>query len=431
MSARKTGGQTIISKPVAEFVAWSALILLFPLTIALIYTSNDKALYLVTWIVLSLIVVIYAYSLRNTVRRAEKELAEARERRSTDHGQLVTILNSMSVGIISTNREGNIKLYNAALLSLLDTNENIAGTNVSDVVKILSSENHKPVDIMSLVTKNYLIKHDDLILQYTEDDEIRLSITINPIRGPRNRLDGYIFIIEDITKTKSLEEERDEFISVMNHELRTPIAITEASVSNAQLLLDRDASKAILKKTFEDAHDQIVFLANMVNDLGTLSRAERGIGDEPDEIDVDLLASELNAKYSPHAKEHKLRFDLDVIGRIGTVSSSKLYLEEILQNLITNSIKYTHEGGVTLHIRKTPAGILFAVKDTGIGISKTDLKRIFEKFYRSEDYRTRETSGTGLGLYVVQKLAKKIGVKIEIASRLNHGSTFSFTLPVK
>ena len=139
MSARKTGGQTIISKPVAEFVAWSALILLFPLTIALIYTSNDKALYLVMWIVLSLIVVIYAYSLRNTVRRAEKELAEARERRSTDHGQLVTILNSMSVGIISTNREGNIKLYNAALLSLLDTNENIAGTNVSDFVKILSS----------------------------------------------------------------------------------------------------------------------------------------------------------------------------------------------------------------------------------------------------------------------------------------------------
>ena len=86
---------------------------------------------------------------------------------------------------------------------------------------------------------------------------------------------------------------------------------------------------------------------------------------------------------------------------------------------------------MTLHIRKTDKGILFAVKDTGIGISKTDQKRIFEKFYRSEDYRTRETSGTGLGLYVVQKLAHKLGVTVEVKSRLNHGSTFSFVLPLK
>ena len=73
--------------------------------------------------------------------------------------------------------------------------------------------------------------------------------------------------------------------------------------------------------------------------------------------------------------------------------------------------------------------VTFAVKDSGIGISKTDQRKIFEKFYRSEDYRTRETGGTGLGLYVAAKLARKLGCKITLESRLNHGSTFAFSLP--
>jgi two-component system sensor histidine kinase ResE len=276
-----------------------------------------------------------------------------------------------------------------------------------------------------------MTRREDIVLKYDDNDQIRLGITINPVREAHGAVKSYIFIVEDITKEKSLEEERDEFISVISHELRTPITIVEGSISNAQLLLSRGAQPAALKQTFDEAHEQIVFLANMVNDLGTLSRAERGVGDTLEPIDVDALAAELHSKYEPRARERKLHFNLDIVGHIGTVNSSPLYLEEVLQNFITNSIKYTQEGSVTLHIRKTDKGILFAVKDTGIGISKTDQKRIFEKFYRSEDYRTRETSGTGLGLYVVQKLAHKLGVTVEVKSRLNHGSTFSFVLPLK
>jgi signal transduction histidine kinase len=167
----------------------------------------------------------------------------------------------------------------------------------------------------------------------------------------------------------------------------------------------------------------------MVNDLGTLSRAERGVGDTAEEIDIQELMNELYNRYSPRASEAGLTLNLDVKPRVGKAFTSRLYLEEVIQNFITNAIKYTREGSVTLQAKRTKDGIHFAVKDTGIGISKSDLKHISEKFWRSEDYRTRETSGTGLGLYVVQKLAKKLHIKIDIDSRLNHGSTFSFTLP--
>jgi len=108
---------------------------------------------------------------------------------------------------------------------------------------------------------------------------------------------------------------------------------------------------------------------------------------------------------------------------------SRLYLHELLQNFITNAIKYTRDGSVTLKIHKSRDEVRFEVSDTGIGISKSDQAKVFDKFYRSEDYRTRETNGTGLGLYVTRKLAKKMGTQIELKSRLNHGSSFSFTLP--
>lgn len=430
MSQKKlrSGG---ISRRTVESLVWIAIALLIPLTIYLVFFSDINTLILLAWLGLALIAVSYALLVQLSSHHTVKELERAREHHAADREQLVTIINSMSVGMMSVSASGTIRLYNAALLALIDTNESITGKNVSDVFNTFNAADNSPVELMSLVEKRYMTRREDIILKYDDTDQIRLGITINPVREARGAVKSYIFIVEDITKEKSLEEERDEFISVISHELRTPITIVEGSISNAQLLLGRGAQPAVLKKTFDEAHEQIVFLANMVNDLGTLSRAERGVGDTPEAIDVDALAAELLSKYEPRARERKLHLNLDVLGHIGTVNSSRLYLEEILQNFITNSIKYTQEGSVTLHIRKTDKGILFAVKDTGIGISKTDQKRIFEKFYRSEDYRTRETSGTGLGLYVVQKLAHKLGVTVEVKSRLNHGSTFSFTLPLK
>ncbi len=420
-----------VSKRTVEALVWIAIALLIPLTLYLVFMSAINTLILLVWLGLALVAMSYALLVQLSSHHTVKELERAREHHAADRGQLVTIINSMSVGMMSVSANGVIRLYNAALLALIDTNESITGKNVSDIFHTFSSVDGTPVDLMSIVQTTYMTRREDIVLKYDDNDEIRLGITINPIRESRGVVKGYIFIVEDITKQKSLEEERDEFISVISHELRTPITIVEGSISNAQLLLERKAEPAVLKKTFDDAHEQIVFLANMVNDLGTLSRAERGVGDTPEPIDIDALATELHSKYSPRARERKLHFNLDIVGRIGTVHSSRLYLEEMLQNFITNSIKYTPKGSVTLHIRKTGAGVLFAVKDTGIGISKTDQKRIFEKFYRSEDYRTRETSGTGLGLYVVQKLAHKLGVTIDITSRLNHGSTFSFALPLE
>lgn len=385
-------------------------------------------LLLIVWFALLFAAAVIFVEHHNTMEE-KIALLRAQEHSSLNHDQLQAVLNSMSVGIVGVSKNGTVRIYNAAFLGLLDSNDNLSGRKINDILPLHSSEGDQPIDIMSYIEKGTLIRHDDAMLRYSEDDEIRLGILVNTIHESGNEPAGYIFIIEDITKEKTLEDERDEFISVVSHELRTPITVAEGSISNALLLLERGADTTMLRQTFKESHEQIIFLAGMINDLSTLSRAERGVGDTTEKIVVDDLANELFSKYSPIALEKSLHFNLDLAGRIGHVTTSRLYLEEILQNFITNAIKYTPSGKVTLSIRRVDDGVKFAVVDTGIGISVGDQKKIFDKFYRSEDYRTRETNGTGLGLYVVRKLAKKLSVKIDVTSRLNHGSTFSFILP--
>lgn len=346
--------------------------------------------------------------------------------------RLTTLINAMNDAVISTDSKGIIKLYNAAALNLLDTNKTLSGLSI-DTVLNLCNESTVPVSLRKILKQNERIVRRDLLHRYDDGEMINLSISISSFRPTYRQKapHGFIIVLRDITKEKSLEEERDEFISVVSHELRTPIAITEGNLSNLKYMLSDRSADTVTIQTVTAAHEQVIYLARMINDLSTLSRAERGIADEAEEISVNELIESLFSEYRPQAEAKHLALNLDVRGHIGTVYASKLYLEEILQNFITNAIKYTENGSVTIGAKIiNKEQVEFFVSDTGIGISKSDQKHIYDKFYRSEDYRTRETGGTGLGLYVVRKLAQKLDITIHLTSRLNHGSTFRFTMPL-
>lgn len=362
-------------------------------------------------------------------------LDTAVEQENIERERLLTLVNNIADAILSVDREGVIRVYNAASLNLLDTNGSLNGHHIDEILKLQATDGSDIKLYDELLKLRTVSVRDDLHYALSADETMRIEATLSPIRSNYSRsknseeLDGYMIILRDVTKSKSLEEERDEFISVVSHELRTPVTIVEGSISNAQFLLERDTDKKNLTSALNMAHDQTIFLARMINDLSTLSRAERGVADESELIDVKELANSLFSEYAPQAEEKNLHFNLDIGPHLGHVNTSRLYLHELLQNFITNSIKYTNEGSITLSIHSTKEKVNFAVKDTGIGISRGDRDKIFDKFYRAEDYRTRETSGTGLGLYVSAKLAKKLSCKINLQSRLNHGSTFSFSIP--
>ncbi len=402
---------------------------------ALHYTITGTVLANASTLLSALVISFSIVALTHVQEIDTKELERSQSEEALQRVSILTLINNLADAVISTDRNGFIKVYNAASLDLLDTNDNLIGKSIDDVVRI--KENDTTKKFSSLLRKAKGVEVNDSMTMTIGDEEVRLELTYSPIRStygdnkPKHE-DGHIIILRDITKTKSLEEERDEFISVVSHELRTPITIAEGTISNAQLMFERkDIDNKLLRQGLNTAHEQVVFLAKMVNDLSTLSRAERGVADTPEDIDVKTLVHDLYNEYQPEAADQGLKLDLNTEGTLGTVTTSRLYLHELLQNFITNAIKYTKEGTVTLNVSAKDGKIHFSVHDTGIGISKSDQAKIFHKFYRSEDYRTRETGGTGLGLYVAAKLAKKIGCKIKLESRLNHGSTFGFSLPKK
>lgn len=346
--------------------------------------------------------------------------------------RLTGLINSMTDGVIALNDDTTVALYNGAALNILDLNSSITGKPISELIKLVDKDS-SPIDVTSLIksidTGQTLT---DYKLEYSDGSEINLYLSIAPVHvgyGAQGA-PGFVMMLRDITREKALEEERDEFISVVSHELRNPVAIVEGNISNAKFTAEKTGDMSVIKHSLEQAYEQVAFLAGLIEDLATLSRAERGaLSLELEDINVHKFIEELGNNYNAAATKKGLALHIELHPGLELLRSSKLHVREVLQNFITNSIKYTEHGSVTIGARPAENGVLFTVSDTGIGISKADKSRLFDKFFRSDDIRTRKANGTGLGLYVTMKLSHLLKAKINVESELNKGSVFSIYIP--
>ncbi|HVX23741.1 MAG TPA: ATP-binding protein [Candidatus Saccharimonadales bacterium] len=395
------------------------------------YLPSENGLAVVTAGTALVLLVGYIVAFRKISRVQVARVAKVSSKANENEQEVQSLINNITDGVIAVDAHGKVILYNAAALDVLDLNLDIKGKLLADYFKPINAE-RQPVALDELLHTAKPTTNRDLQLKYNDGSTINLFIGLAPIYlgYGRSANNGYTLILRDITREKSLEEERDEFISVVSHELRTPIAISEGNISNAELIAEKEGDLGKVKQALKEAHNQVLFLSDMINDLATLSRAERGkLQLEVEPIKISELMHELAENYRPQAAAKGLALMLDVNPDVETLTSSKLYVREVLQNFITNAIKYTEKGSVTLKAAADPKGIRFAVTDTGIGISKGDQERVFDKFFRSEDFRTRQANGTGLGLYVTMKLARLLHADIDVESELNKGSTFTIFIP--
>jgi len=418
---------------------WGALIgtLALASVITLSYILSDDVVSSVDYPVLVRSISVFfilSYHIYHSVHVTRSEIRELKrtgKKLKAEHQRLLALINNMGDAVISTDADGKIQSYNGAALDILDTNETLSGRILSDFVNISDGEG-KPVDIIEFTRRlSHNVQRRDLLHTYADGEKINLYLNITPVKVGygEDSQSGFTIILRDISKEKSLEEERDEFISVVSHELRTPVTVTEGKISNAILHNKTTVKNRKMKTILADAHKQSIYLADMINDLATLARAERtSFDDDLATIEPAKLLHELKGSYEIEAKQKGLKIKTSAAKSVPNITSSRLYVKEILQNFITNAIKYSPKGTVVITAKSSGKGVVFSIKDTGIGISKSDQRRLFEKFFRSEDYRTRESNGTGLGLYVAAKLAKKIDGKIKVTSVVNKGSTFSLTI---
>ena len=236
---------------------------------------------------------------------------------------------------------------------------------------------------------------------------------------------------KEIARLKETEQFRKQYLGNVAHELKTPIFNIQGYIST---LLDGGLEDELInRKYLERAEKSIDRLINIVNDLDTISKLESNMNRlEMEKFDIVALTKEIAEQAEMEADKKGIRISIKGADNRPSpfwVLADKHYIGQVIVNLVINSIRYGKEGGLTrVHFRDMLDKILVEVEDNGLGISKEDLPRVFERFYRTDKGRSREQGGTGLGLAIVKHIIEAHGERISVRSEPGVGSTFSFTL---
>jgi signal transduction histidine kinase len=239
--------------------------------------------------------------------------------------------------------------------------------------------------------------------------------------------DGSVLVVvTDITETRRIEAVRRDFVANASHELKTPAASIQAGAETLRHAIadDPEAATRFAAQLERDA----IRLSRIISDLLDLSRLEAG-SDLLGRIRLDHLVMEEAAAARVHATEGQLALEVAAPEAVA-VTGSQRDLSLLVRNLVDNAIRHTAPGGtVDVRVDADDAEAILSVTDSGVGIPTRDLPRIFERFYRVDRARSRETGGTGLGLAIVKHVVENHGGTIEVRSELGRGSTFEVRLP--
>ena len=323
------------------------------------------------------------------------------------HIELATA--ALPEGVVILNETNRIEWFNALARQHFNLDPG------RDIMQDISYLVRQPEFVEYLHAGNFA---DPLLMVPTRHDEMTLSITFIPY-GDEKRL----MISRDITQFRRIETMRRDFVANVSHELRTPLTVVNGYVEN---LLDMpDLSGESARHALQQMADQTRRMANLVEDLLTLSRLESEQSPQHEEwVDMNALLNEVYQEgISLSSGQHNLSIEVtaasDLLG-------DRDELRSAFGNLLSNAIRYTPGGGsIFLRWFERNGQLVYSVQDSGIGIAPQHIPRLTERFYRVDRSRSRETGGTGLGLAIVKYIAIRHHAKLEVASEEGKGSTFS------
>ena len=344
------------------------------------------------------------------------------QRLSAEKQRLDTILRSMGEGVMVTAPDGVITLVNPAFKRLFTITGEVEGKKLVEISRhpdLLEAFNDLGKPDVSDLVREISIQPNDITL-FTH----WVPLNVDGVRQ------GIVAVFHDISDLKNAENMRRDFVANVSHELRTPVTIIKGY---AETLLDgaleSDPARAIRFVEIISSHSER--LTNLINDILTLSSLEtKEALLELNPIDV----SGTIAKGCMLLRERAVQKNISIInesigGALPRVMADQGRLEQVVVNLLENAIKYTPDGGtVRLFTEDEGAYIKVSIADTGIGIPFKDLPRIFERFYRVDEARTREQGGTGLGLAIVKHIVQLHGGTVAVTSEPGTGAIFTFTL---
>ncbi|MFM1654247.1 two-component system histidine kinase PnpS [Brevibacillus sp. B_LB10_24] len=341
---------------------------------------------------------------------------------SENQQRLTGVLTNMTSGVMFVTEHRRIMLVNPAVEKLL-------GRPSSELVGKLHIEAGNNYGLSRYIDKCITVGEKIRGEIHTYDPVERiLDINVAPYINVKGEAKGAVVVLHDITEIRRLEKMRSEFVANVSHELRTPVTsikgFTETLLDGA--LQDEETCRQFLQIIADESER----LFRLITEILDLSRIEqKKITLQLVEVNVFKLIHETAKIVQEQVSRKHLNLILPPEQAI-TLTTDKDCLRQILLNLMSNAIAYTPEGGtITWSVEQADNQVQIRVTDTGIGIPEKDLGRVFERFYRVEKARSRDTGGTGLGLAIVKHLVESLHGTITVESKEGVGSTFRVTLP--
>ena len=361
------------------------------------------------------------------LRQASAALADRLQQQihalAASRSQIEGILQEMTEGVLAIGAAGEIVLINPAARQIFDLGPHVqTGRPLSDAVRSPEIQ-----AIVQDVQRTGGAVSRDLTVYAPVERELRVHATTYA-SSPSGV--GVLLVLHDITEFRRLEHLRREFVANVSHELKTPLTVIQGAV---ETLLDGALDDPTHRHGFvASIAEEATRLRRLVDDLLTLAQVEsRQAMLKRESLPLRPFVEAEIARHQALAAAHQVALALDVSETLPPVWIDRGQLAHAVGNLLDNAIKYNRPGGrVVVRATVEQGHLRLEVEDTGIGIPTADLPRVFERFYRVDKARSRETGGTGLGLSIVKHVAEAHGGSVQVESTPQHGSRFTLSLPL-
>jgi two-component system phosphate regulon sensor histidine kinase PhoR len=352
--------------------------------------------------------------LADALRRVAEQLGARIEALQAEDALLGAVIESLNEGVLALNAQQQVVRINRAGRELLRLGDGALPMHVDRLPR--DAPLHRAIHAALRGASTGPLE--------AEIGDRKLALTATPLPAG-----GAVVALFDLTQVRQLEQIRRDFVANVSHELRTPLTVVGGF---AETLADDDPPLEQRRQFAETIRTHTLRMQRIVDDLLDLSRIESGGWvPKPEQLDVKEVAGQALTAATPIAEAKGVVLGLEVDAGVAPLTADRTALRQILSNLIDNSLRHTDSGKVTVFATPLANGTLLGVRDTGSGIAAEHLPRIFERFYRADAARTRESGGTGLGLAIVKHLVEAHGGTLTAESEPGRGTTITAFFPMR
>jgi PAS domain S-box-containing protein len=382
---------------------------------------------------------------RKAILNVLEDVESEKDKVSSEKDKTDTILQSIGDAVFVVDTEQKIILVNSVTEKISGLSpEQLIGKTYTDVLKFVFEDTKKinnkfMLDALKTGITQEMSNHTVII--NNSGDEIPISDSAAPLKDKDGKVIGCVVVFRDVTKERQIDKAKTEFVSLASHQLRTPLSAINWYV---EMLLAGDAGKlsAEQKNYVNEVYNGNKRMVDLVNSLLNVSRIGMGtFAVEPENVNICNICEDVIKELTPQIVAKKLSIIKEHEDKKLTIFADPKLMRIVMQNFLTNAVKYTPEKGIiTASVFKIKAGsypnvnsdsMLMKISDTGYGIPESQKEHIFEKLFRADNVREKDTEGTGLGLYIVKSIIEQSGGVVWFESKINKGTSFYATIPLK